>query len=498
MKVPVLYGSEIRKDFSTEVAYVSSKLGIELKPVWDGMAEVDYPETPESVRSDLLSIINEENISFDAKDRFLHSMGKSSPELLLAKHAGIGKIVDAVVYPTYDNSQQILSSLLSKGYRAIVYGGGSSVSGSLLVDESKTVSLDTGRLKNINITDKYAILGAGLTGVEAEREVNRFGFTLGNFPESFMHSTIGGWVSTKATGQESNQYGGMENLVLGARMVTSSGVIKDRIVPGESSGLEVRDIAMGSDGRYGLITDVTMKLFRMPKQRYFTSRMYRSFKDGIDALSHSPAYPSVARLSDELETEFALKGAGNSAAVKLFRRYLGLRGYGHGALLIIVNNDVMVNPVTSGSISSGSAPARSWMQGRFSRPGIANVLWKNGLVPDTLETSATWDRLYGLYVETRKKFHAMRNDLGFNGEIMAHVSHLYRAGSCIYFTFIIQHENEIETLDRIRDGLIHTFTGNGGSVTHHHGYGRFFSKYVDREILKIQDRLDDPLFTRGR
>lgn len=498
MKIPVLYGSELKKDFSGEAKYVGSKLALQLTESWDGNSETEFPETDEKIRSELLSFLKEDDVSFDTRERFLHSMGKSSPEILLAKHGLIGRIVDAVVYPSHGNAASILLELRKRDFRAIVFGGGTSVSGSLLVEgREKTVSLDTSKLTNVTIGDHYAILGAGLRGPDAEKAVNVYGYTLGSFPESFRHSTLGGWVSTKAVGQESNQYGGIENLVLGVRMATSSGEITDRVVPRESTGLSVRDMALGSDGRYGLITEVIVRLFQTPRRRYYSSRIYRSFKDGIDALARTARFPSVARLSDETETEFALMGAGDSALVKLFRRYVSARGYRNGALLVVVNNDVDIRPITAFSMSGGSQPARSWIRGRFERPGIANVLWKNGLVPDTLETSAPWSALYGLYRETRNEFYSLKEELGFTGEIMAHVSHLYREGACVYFTFIIGHENEIEVLDRVRDSLIRTFISNGGAITHHHGYGRYFSGYMNPGILELQEKLSDPLFRRG-
>ena len=85
------------------------------------------------------------------------------------------------------------------------------------------------------------------------------------------------------------------------------------------------------------------------------------------------------------------------------------------------------------------------------------IFWKSGLVPDTLETSATWENIWAVYAETRKAFYSFRQAKGFQGEIMAHLSHLYREGACIYFTFIIMGESELELLQELRDVLIRSF-----------------------------------------
>lgn len=498
MKVSVLYGSGQGEGYSAEVKYVGAKLGLEMREVWDGTSTRDYPDPPETTREELLSFVQTSDITFDPTVRFLHSIGKSAPEIVMAKHGKIEKIVDAVIFPQRENAAKILSKLLKLGYSARIFGGGTSVSGTLLVQGAgKIVSIDTSRFRGINIGDGYAIIGSGLNGKEAESELNRHGLTLGNFPESFEHSTVGGWVSTKAIGQESNQYGGMEQLTLGVKVITSEGEVEDRSITRESAGLGVKDIALGSDGRYGLISEVTLKTFHLPRKKYFSSRIYKSFKDGILELSKTRDFPTIARLSDELETELALKSAGDTPLVRSFKKYISLRGYSTGALLIAINNDFKKHVRIGNSMNTGGAPARSWEKGRFQRPAIGNMLWKRGLIPDTLETSAPWINLPQLYDEVRAKFYSARREIGFSGEIMAHLSHMYREGACIYFTFIIAHEDELATLAVVREAMIRAFIANGGSVTHHHGYGRFFSEYLDQKVLALQNRLRDPLFQEG-
>lgn len=495
MKVPVLYGSDDGSNSSITLQYVAQKLGIEIKRTWDGFGKQDMPPVDGNIQEELLQFVPEKNIGFAPEERYIHSLGKSSPEIIMARDSRIEHFVDAVIYPDYGNISGILAELYSRNYRAVVYGGGTSVSGSLLVDGGKkTVSIDTRYLKMLQIENGFAIVGSGFRGIEVERKLNSYGFTLGNFPESIMHSTVGGWVSTKATGQESNMYGGMENLVLGVSMATSSGEMRDATFPRNSSGMNLRDIAIGSDGKYGVITDVTMKLFRVPERRYFSSFIYRSFREGIDALSRSERFPAVARLSDEVETEFALNTAGDSALISLYRKYINARSHGKGALLIVVNNNSVVNPVVADTISAGQSPAKSWFKGRYSRPNIAMDLWKNGLVPDTLETSTTWDNLYTLYLKTIETFNRLKRELGFRGEIMAHISHLYRSGACIYFTFILKSSDDFQTLMKVRENMIQCFVSNGGTVTHHHGKGKFFTPFMNPEFLKMQDKFNDPLF----
>ena len=196
--------------FRNEVEYISKKFSWNLSESWDGMADAEFPTTPDELKAELLSFLEPEEVDFSPEERYRHSLGKSSPEILMAKHGRITRIVDAVVFPKEERAQLILSELRQHGFKATIYGGGTSVSGSLLLSgKEKTVSIDTRNFRKFIARNYFAIVGSGLRGAEAERAANSNRLTLGNFPESFIHSTIGGWVATKATGQESNYYGGM-------------------------------------------------------------------------------------------------------------------------------------------------------------------------------------------------------------------------------------------------------------------------------------------------
>ncbi len=494
MKINVLYGEDVKRNFSSEYKYILNVLKPSELKQWDGC--YDYDIDSYTTNSGQLSEIVPENIlSFDIHDRIMHSFGRSSPELLSMKHKKLA-IVDAVIYPNNQNIIKVIENLRKYDYKVIIYGGGTSVNGSLSIGESKKViSLDTRNFKQFEIYNDYAIAGAGITGPELENELNKYGYTIGNFPESFKYSTLGGWIATKATGQESNMYGGIENIVISSKMITSSGVYQDKIVPRESSGLQIKSIAIGSEGNYGLITEAAIKLFRKPGKRVFRSYFFKSFDVGLNALKSLKEFPAVARLSDELETDIAINGSKNSTAKKILEKYLKLRGVNKGSLLILVDNEGKTPLKNINGIRTGSIPSKNWIDERYSRPGIANILWKNGLVTDTLETSTDWGNLSKLYHNVISEFNRVKDTLNISGIIMGHVSHLYKSGACIYFTFILSLQNEESELKTVRDTIIRTFLKNGGAITDHHGIGTLFRDYMDKNILEMQSKLYDKLFS---
>ncbi|MBX8640085.1 MAG: FAD-binding oxidoreductase [Thermoplasmata archaeon] len=466
--------------------------------VWDGMTDVnDKPPDPR-----LKKLLETEmpgiEVSYSAEVRLMHSVGKSSIELLGLKNGKIPKIVDAVVFPDSGNAGRLLEAARRNGIGIVIYGGGTSVTGGLRFGgEGYVLSLDTGRMKKMELRRNYAVLGAGLTGAEIEHELNRHGFTAGHFPESLDFSTVGGWVATKSSGQESNEYGDIENLLLSVKLHRSDGVYQDRISPRESAGVMAKDIAAGSEGRFGVITEVSMKVFPLPERRHFAAYVFRTFREGVESLSKMKTIPAVARLSDELETKFGFAGSSGSLGKSLLMRYLKMRRAENGALLVMVSNRPLEERPAD-SVWVGPVPSRMWYRERYVRPYIANELWKRGIVTDTLETSACWEDIPVIYAAASEWFSDAIGERGFRGAMMCHLSHIYTTGGCLYFTIIMKSGNEEEDLLAVRNGLIRCFMENGGSITHHHGLGSFLSGYLDEGKKRLAGTLADPVLSAGR
>ncbi|HIH60772.1 MAG TPA: hypothetical protein HA289_06915 [Ferroplasma sp.] len=287
----------------------------------------------------------------------------------------------------------------------------------------------------------------------------------------------------------------MENAIISVRAITSQGEIDDRIVPRESSGFPAKSAFLGSEGKYGLIVEATLKTFRQPAKRFFKSYFFKSFNDGIEAIRTMDRFPTILRLSDETETSIAISSGGDSSLKRLFLNYLKMRGVGKGAMMIGVNNNSQFPDKISGGISAGSFPARQWFRERYTRPAMANILWKHGYVPDTLETSAMWDVIPALHESTIQKFHSIEKERGFKGIIMAHLSHMYETGACIYFTFIIRSENAMEDLSAVRESIMNNFIKMGAALSDHHGMGTYLKKYQHPNKIRMQSLLDDNLFS---
>jgi|GEM_PF-2660414 len=496
--VRVLYGSRDGYELqASAINEIESIFGIKWpEKTWDGLA--NPPEVPGNMDlgEKLSEIVGSNNVFLDASTRLKHSLGMSSPEILDIRNGKIPAIVDAVVAPDYENIIPLLAFLKAGKMHAIIYGGGTSVNGSLQSQKGRaTVSISTERLRKIQISENYAVIGSGWKGLELEDKLNSSGYTMGHFPESMEGSTLGGWIATKAAGQESNYYGSIEDRLLAVTIIRSDGDLADTISPRESAGLMAKDIATGSEGKFGIITEAAVKLDRLPQKRYYRSFIVENFETGIGFLKNIKAIPAISRLSDAVETEFSLKNSRDSLGLKYVRKAINMKKFGSPAILIMIDNDQNRITKPPGSISMGSSPAKIWERDRYQRPNLGNELWKHGIVPDTLETSARWENMDELYHSTISLFKTLQTDRKFRGFIMSHISHVYPQGACIYFTFAIKSNKEPDDLIAIRDAMLGNFIRMGSPVTHHHGPGKLMRKFVDGNRLQMQALLTDSVFS---
>ncbi len=475
--------------------FMEERLGSDLAlSPWDGEVKLPYDTISEETREILSSAFPTMKISYDILSRFMASIGRGSTEVLLARE-GLIEPVDAVLHTGYDALGDLLPSLGSRNIRAVIRGGGTGVTEGLRRRKKGIlVAIDTTSLKNIEIGKNWIRVGSGWKGKELEGLLNQRGYTMGNFPESLADSTIGGWLSTKASGQESNSYGDIEDMVISLDLYRSDFTLKDSHKVRESSGMTSKDIAVGGEGRNGIVGDITMKIHPAPGRRHYGSFFFRSFQEGVEALSKFNHFPSVVRLHDQLETQFLLSAARDSTMKRALLKWMEVRGIrrGSGSLAIMVDNGKRLHrPI--GSVSSGKSIARMWEKNRFGRPDIGNGLWRMGLVPDTLETSATWERIMDIYEATRRTFSDECRELRLRGEIMAHISHLYETGAAIYFTFVITPGKGSSDLIRLRRKLVQGFIENGGAITHHHGIGTEFASLVDEGRKALFSLVEDPV-----
>jgi alkyldihydroxyacetonephosphate synthase len=505
MRYYALWGEEGKRYETNQLLYdyIYRELGAPEKEIWDGYYLFDEPGKSDELYSILKKCLPEERISLDPMERISHSIGRGSVEYISLLEGKNLKIVDAVIYPREEEIECIFKELKNIA-EIITFGGGTSVTGGVLPSGKRkySVSLDTRNMNRFELDERSMILfaGAGLKGPDIENNLNQRRLTLGNFPESFLYSTLGGWIATNAAGQESNRYGKIKDMLLGLKMVSPSGKYSDHPVPAESAFYRIADIATGSEGVFGIITGAWLKVRRIPERLYYKAYMFRSFSEGIEALRQKFVYsnfPIVSRLSDEKETYLSLLTIKEGFLTNLFKRYLKLRNVLEKGSLLIIVDDKKIS--LEGGVNLGSMPAKLWKRTRYDRPYMYNELLRHGIVAETIETSVPWNSVIDLYKNVNGSFRDALRDNGIKGMIMCHASHEYITGTALYFTFLFySEERREEYLKILRDSIIKSMIYSGGSISHHHGIGKYLRNELKEykgsfyESIKMMKNYFDP------
>ncbi|HLA18890.1 MAG TPA: FAD-binding oxidoreductase, partial [Dehalococcoidia bacterium] len=397
------------------------------------------------VVSELGRAVGEEGVSTEATDRACFSLGKGYKDLVRIRRGEVPRPTDVVVGPqTEEQVLEVLRIAGREGLAVVPFGGGTSVVGGVEpAGERPSITLDLAELSRPLGIDRHsatATVQAGIMGPDLERFLNPAGFTLGHFPQSFVYSTVGGWIATRSAGQNSTRYGAIAERVQSLRLAHPEGVLATPDVPAAAAGPDLVQLIAGSEGTLGVITQATLRLAPLPQHEDYRGYLLPSFAEGVEAareLMQSGLAPALLRLSDEAETEstLALRATPHglaAAAEGAGRWYLARRGLRleSGSIMILgfeggeaeVRRDCGVARRVlrrHGAASLGRGAGRAWRRGRYEAPHLRDLLLDRGVMIDTLETAITWDRYLPLHAAVRD---ALRGALGERSVVMAHLS----------------------------------------------------------------------------
>lgn len=444
--------------------------------------------------------------SADPEARLRHARGQSFPDWIALRYGRVGPVADGVAYPqTHEEAAQALEAARRAGAIVIPYGGGTSVVGHLQVssDPRPVVNVSLERMNQLLELDARSMLarfGAGTPGPRIESQLAAHGYMLGHFPQSYEYSTLGGWVVTRSSGQQSLRYGRIEQLFAGGRLATPRGEWVVGGVPASSAGPDLREFVLGSEGRLGLLTEVVVRLRRLPQREDFHAVFFPDWASGCEALRRlvqADLPLSMLRLSNATETETQLVLAGHEKTVAWLRRYLRLRGTGDKPVMLLLgltglNREVLRTRREALTIAKqhrgvhvGRAIGKAWAAKRFVGPYLRNALWEAGYGADTVETAVNWPQVTPAMEAIE---HAARRALQGEGErvhAFTHLSHVYRQGCSIYSTFIFRaapgYEENLERWQRLKRAVSEAIVSHGGTISHQHGVGVDHAPYLPAE-----------------
>jgi len=467
----------------------------------------------------LADMVGKENLQLDDYNRVKYSYGKLAEEIVSLKRGILHEITGAVVHPRHKGDvQKIVALCNEKSIPIYAYGGGSSVSkGFLPQKEGITLVLSThmNKVLEVNELNHTCRVQAGCLGPQLEQALNNspelfhtaHRFTNGHFPQSFELSSVGGWVLTMGSGQASTYFGEPANLVLSMEMVTPQGVINTSDYPAIASGPRVMDMLKGSEGVFGVLVELTIKIFRfMPENRRYFGFIFKDWGNATRAVREvcqgQFGLPAVFRLSDAYETDQGFQMYPQPALVE---SALDILGYKPGKRCLclgmvegerdftrLVQRKIAKIVRQQGGMSIGGGPARDWEQDRYTSFLISEVISDYDIILDTVETPVKWDNLDHIHDTVLEYAHSIPGSM-----CMSHMSHFYPYGSNLYFIFGIK--GSVQDYINYRTGLVDEMVNAGGSPSHHHGVGRLMHPWVEKflgreemEVLRALKRHFDP------
>jgi alkyldihydroxyacetonephosphate synthase len=513
-------GVEFTHEDKPELApFIAEVLGMKVggatsAPVSFDDLRIPQPELPGALRAALEEAVNADFVSVDRLDRVVHARGKSLRDLIRQRRGELPRIPDVVVRPgSEDEVTAVLQAALGFDAVVIPFGGGSSISGSLeapTTESRPVVSVDLQRLNKVLAIDsasRLARVQAGVFGPQLEQQLAVQGYTFGHFPDSFTHSTLGGWIATRSSGMQSDRYGDIADLTRGLRVVTPSGTLVTQPVPSTSTGPSVREMVLGSEGRLGIITEATVHVRPIPENRTILGYLFPTFAHGLNAMRDIAAEDcavSVTRVSDAHETQFSFAMRVNptlvdrlqSMALRFFvRRRLGYDvhqmclsfiGY-EGSDRHVAEQRRKVGKIVKrhGGFCIGSSPGALYDRKKFDTPHIRDFLLDRGAAGDVSETAMPWSQLTPVYDAVSAAAYGAFAAVGVKGYLMCHLSHSYHAGACLYFTFAFQPtpSGDMETeYDVIKSAIQQAFVDNGATLSHHHAVGTEHARWLEQDI----------------
>jgi alkyldihydroxyacetonephosphate synthase len=445
-------------------------------------------------------------VSTSEAERLRHARGQSFPDLIALRSGHIPIFPDGVAFPlSAADVRSLLDYAAAAGVRLIPYGGGTSVVGHVTPAPGSAPILTVdmrrmNRLLDLDTQNRLARFGAGVSGPDLEAQLRAHGYTLGHYPQSYEHSTLGGWVATRSRGQQSLGYGRIEQLFVGGNLEAPAGSLRLAPVPASATGPDLREMVLGSEGRLGLLTEAIVRIVPIPARDDVHAVFFPDWERALVAVRsivQSGCQLSMLRLSLPAETALNFALAGHRRSAGLLKQLLSLRGLGPRACMLLLcftgsQAAVDLSRATALGIARehqgvhvGRALGRQWQRGRFRAPYLRDELWVRGYGVDTVETATTWDNVPAMVQAVEGALGGALADQGERVHAFTHLSHVYPSGSSVYTTFLFRLGRDVEDTSRrwqaLKDAACAAIMAHGGTISHQHGIGSDHRPYLEAE-----------------
>lgn len=488
---------------------VETKIIEQYKMMLQALLDIDeWNELPEpslddiSLRAPRFEIGKElsDIVSSHEYDRISHSYGKSFRDIWRGAHGIFDHPPDYVAFPKSEaDIIQLFDFALENGVSIVPFGGGTSVVGGVepsMDNASKgIITVDMRHFDQVLKVDKEsrsALIQAGMFGPAIEAELKNHGLTLRHFPQSFEFSTLGGWIATRSGGHFATLYTHIDEFVSSIRMVTPSGIMQSRRLPGSGAGPSEERMVCGSEGIFGIITEAWMRLQDIPKFKESQTVKFKEWSEAVECcriIAQSGLNPSNARLVDAMEA--MSNGLGDGLHTVLILGFesasRSMTHYMNQALDICHQHNGTWKVKPEKAIRDEKAD--SWKKSFLQAPYLRDRFVRLGCIMETFETAVTWDQFPEFHNQIISRANKAIKEISGAGLITCRFTHLYPDGPAPYYTIIAKGQTgkEIDQWDAIKDVVSEAIIEYGGTITHHHAVGKDHQPYYAKQRSEIFD-----------
>ena len=427
--------------------------------------------------------------------RLLHAVGRSFRDLATLRTGELKHAPDVVASPRdADELDAVLAWAADRRYAVIPYGGGSSVVGGInaegmdAFDGVVTLSLRaTNRVLDVDETSAVVHAQAGILGPDLDAALKPHGLAVRHFPQSYFHSTLGGWVATRGAGHFSTLIAKIEDRVQSLSVALPDGRrAETRALPASSVGIDPNRLWCGSEGALGVIADVRLRCVRLPTEKKSAGIRFKTFEAALDCartLLQSGIYPTQLRILDPYEHLLSAAYSGRATTGALM--VLGFESAGLPLEAIFAKTAEIARGL-GGELKDdrGSEAVGDWRNTFFRQPYLRDALLDYGVISDTFETAVPWSKVPGFYRAVREATVGALTKICGGGMVGCRSTHSYTDGCSLYFAFFGpgRHGALVEQWQQIKDVASDAVVANGGTISHHHAMGRDHKRWAKQEI----------------
>ena len=431
---------------------------------------------------ELAELLGPHRVTTDPVDLARHAIDQGVAGLLAVRRGEESRLPLCVVRPRSTDQIRAVVDWANRTKTPLVpYGGGSSVVGAIAAADAVVVELRAmDQILDFDEKSRFVRVQPGMLGPDLDKALRAWGYMLGHEPQSVKISTVGGWIATRAAGQLSARYGGIEDLLIALEAVLPTGsVVRSKLTPRRAAGPDVASLLVGSEGALGIVTEATLRVSPIPDESADRCVRFDHMTDGVNAcrlIIQSGLHPTLVRLYDRDDSTIFLRHHPEETPGPLLLLSFDGPGCADRA-------DDAVE--LSGGGQGNDDLVTHWWEHRNDAVEEYRVLLRGeGLlgpygVVDTVEVSGTWSVLRDLY-------HSMKKSLEGTADLVGcHLSHVYESGACLYFTLASAAPDEATaaaTHERWWDAAMRTCLDAGGSISHHHGIGRVKAPWLNEEL----------------